>query len=187
MQVEKMAISGVYEVRSQPHLDSSGCYTTTFAWPLLRLQGFTQAFLYDIETMIPYRNTFRGFYFQNYPRDASVLVRCVQGRCLVLAADLRANSQTRLKCVVKELSGLNGAQLVTEKGFAHAFLSLEDSTLIQIKMDAPLDTAFARSFRWDDPELEIPWPQGLQLDPSTFVISAADQCAPCVAECGCNY
>ena len=187
MYIKKLELKGTYLLRFLQFPDNKGWITQTYSWPMLRKEGFLQPFLYEGECMIPYKNTFRGFHFQKEPRAASMLVRCVRGKVLVVVVDMKKSSDSYKQYEILELSDTNNCQIITEKGFAHAFLSLEDDTFLQFKMDEPYDSLLMKSFCWNDPQLGIVWPEKYQLDPSKFIISVEDQMSPTIDLCDCNY
>lgn len=81
------------------------------------------------------RNTLRGIHWQTGEHAQAKLVRCTRGRLLDVAVDLRVDSPTFLKYVAVELSEENKMQLFIPRGFGHAFLALEDNTILNYKCD----------------------------------------------------
>ena len=73
------------------------------------------------------KGTFRGLHFQKPPFGETKLIRCISGSVIDFALDLRKNSKTFLKVFEVELSAENKISLLLPKGFAHGFVSLEDS------------------------------------------------------------
>ena len=57
-------------------------------------------------------------------------------------------------------------------GFAHGIETLVDDTLVSYKVTSEYSPDHDRSIRWDDPDLNIPWP----LKPTT--LSKKDAEAP---------
>ena len=68
----------------------------------------------------------RGLHFQRPPYTQSKLVRCVKGRVLDVAVDIRKSSPTFGKWVGEVLSADNKKQLWVPEGFAHGFVVLSD-------------------------------------------------------------
>ena len=66
----------------------------------------------------------RGLHFQRPPYTQSKLVRCVKGRVLDVAVDIRKGSSTYGKHVAVELTEDNHRQFFIPKGFAHGFAVL---------------------------------------------------------------
>lgn len=80
----------------------------------------TYRFVQDNESMSVY-GVMRGLHFQRPPYAQSKLVRCVRGKVLDVAVDIRVGSATYGQHVAVELSEENHRQLFIPKGFAHGF------------------------------------------------------------------
>lgn len=91
-------------------------------------------FVQDNESKSSY-GVMRGLHFQKPPFSQAKLVRCVRGKVLDVAVDLREGSPTYGKHVAVELSEDNHRQLFIPKGFAHGFAVLSDEAIFQYKCD----------------------------------------------------
>ena len=81
------------------------------------------------------RGVIRGLHFQRPPFCQSKLVRCVSGRVLDVAVDIRKGSPSYGRHVAVELSGDNHRMLFVPRGFAHGFAVLSDVAVFQYKCD----------------------------------------------------
>ena len=81
------------------------------------------------------RGVIRGLHFQKPPHAQTKLVRCVSGKILDVAVDLRTNSKTYGKSFSIELSSENNKQLLVPKGFAHGFQVLSETAIVNYKVD----------------------------------------------------
>jgi dTDP-4-dehydrorhamnose 3,5-epimerase len=52
----------------------------------------------------------------------------------------------------------NHKMLYVPEGFAHGFVTLEDSTEVVYQMSEVYAPAHGRGVRWNDPRFKIPWP-----------------------------
>ena len=77
----------------------------------------------------------RGLHFQLPPFTQSKLVRCVKGKVLDVAVDIREGSPTFGKHVSVELSEDNHRQFFVPRGFAHGFAVLSETAVFQYKCD----------------------------------------------------
>ena len=77
----------------------------------------------------------RGLHFQRPPFTQSKLVRCVKGRVLDVAVDIRKGSPTYGKQPAVELTEDNHRQFFIPKGFAHGFAVLSETAVFQYKCD----------------------------------------------------
>jgi len=117
------------------------------------------------------RFTLRGFHFQRHPCEQAKIVRCIAGKLLDIAVDIRVDSPTFGKSWSYELSANTQEVLFIPKGFAHAFLTLEPNTLLGYAIEGAYRPDMALAMAWNDPELELNWPCA---DP---VLSDKDQAA----------
>lgn len=81
------------------------------------------------------RGVMRGLHFQRPPFAQAKLVRCVKGRVLDVAVDIRKGSPTYGRHVAVELSEDNHRQFFVPRGFAHGFAVLSDVAIFQYKCD----------------------------------------------------
>jgi dTDP-4-dehydrorhamnose 3,5-epimerase len=100
----------------------------------------------------------RGLHFQRPPRAEAKLVRCLRGRVLDVAVDLRAGSPTFLQWRAVELSAANRLALFLPRGFAHGFQTLEADCELLYLHDQSYSPESEGGLRHDDPALGILWP-----------------------------
>lgn len=91
-------------------------------------------FVQDNESMSSY-GVMRGLHFQRPPYTQSKLVRCVKGKVLDVAVDIRKGSPTYGQHVAVELSEENHLQFFVPRGFAHGFSVLSETAVFQYKCD----------------------------------------------------
>ena len=91
-------------------------------------------FIQDNESMSS-DGVLRGLHFQAPPFTQSKLVRCVRGKVLDVAVDIRKGSPTYGQHVAVELSEENKLSLFIERGFAHGFSELSETAVFQYKCD----------------------------------------------------
>ena len=116
------------------------------------------------------KGVLRGLHFQKPPFDQAKLVRCVKGKVLDVAVDLRRGSQTYGQHIALELSCENKKQLFVPRGFAHGFLVLSEFAIFSYKVDNLYAPDYDSGIFWNDPTLNISW----GLDESEILISEKD-------------
>lgn len=102
------------------------------------------------------KGVLRGLHYQLHPKAQGKLIKCIKGRILDVAVDIRKGSPTFGKWVSVELSEENKLMLWIPPGFAHGFLALEDCEIIY-KCTAEYDPSLERGIIWNDPEISIDW------------------------------
>jgi dTDP-4-dehydrorhamnose 3,5-epimerase len=124
------------------------------------------------------KGVLRGLHFQKPPYAQAKLVRCIEGRVLDIAVDIREESDTYGEHVIVELSGENKKQVFIPRGFAHGFLVLSNSAIVSYKVDNSYEPAFDAGIRWDDSMLNIQW----GVNESEVLVSEKDSKLPFFSE-----
>lgn len=134
MEVIKTAIEGPVIIEPKVFGDSRGYFFESFSQRDFEAKVSKINFVQDNESMSSY-GVMRGLHFQRPPYAQSKLVRCVKGRVLDVAVDIRKGSPTYGKHVAVELSEDNHRQIFIPRGFAHGFVVLSDTAVFQYKCD----------------------------------------------------
>ena len=100
----------------------------------------------------------RGLHFQGTPALEAKWVRCLRGRVLDVAVDLRRGSPTFLRHFAVELSPDQAGALFIPEGCAHGFQVLEPDSELLYLHTAPYSPEHEGGLRFDDPLLGIEWP-----------------------------
>jgi dTDP-4-dehydrorhamnose 3,5-epimerase len=158
----RTAIEDVVICEPTVHGDERGYFVETFrADKLEAFLGFKIDFCQDNESKSS-RGVLRGLHYQLAPFAQTKLVRVIQGSVLDVAVDIRKGSPTFGKHVAVELSGENKRQLLVPRGFAHAFVVLEDDTVFAYKVDNYYSPECDRGISYSDEKLGIEWPIALE-------------------------
>lgn len=120
----------------------------------------------------------RGLHFQKPPYTQAKLVRCIKGRVLDVAVDIRKKSPTYGKHVIVELSEENKRQLFVPRGFAHGFVVVSDEAIFSYKVDNWYAPKYDAGIIWNDPKLNIDW----KINPEDVMLSSKDQQLPTFKE-----
>ena len=120
------------------------------------------------------KGVLRGLHFQKPPYAQAKLVRCIEGKVLDVAVDVRDGSETYGKHVSVELSGENKKQVFIPRGFAHGFLVLSNTAVVSYKVDNSYAPAHDAGIRWDDSMLNIQW----GVNESEVLVSEKDSKLP---------
>lgn len=168
----------VIHILPQRYEDSRGWFSETWQRERFRDFGIGADFCQDNQSLSRDAGTVRGLHFQRPPHAQSKLVRCLKGRIFDVAVDIRRASPTFGKWIGVELSAERGNQLFIPKGYAHAFLTLEDNCEVAYKVDSGYAPTADGGIVWNDRDISIDWPLA-GLDPE---LSDKDRALPRLAE-----
>lgn len=161
MNIVKTVIEDVLILEPRVFADARGYFFESFSErdfdaQVAPLIGGAVRFVQDNESMSSY-GVVRGLHYQKPPYTQSKLVRCVRGKVLDIAVDLRQGSPTFGRHVAVELSEENHRQLFIPKGFAHGFAVLSETAVFQYKCDEFYHPEADSGIQLLDPALGIDW------------------------------
>ena len=161
--------------------DSRGWFSESYNKSVFRKNGIEIEFVQDNHSYSAQKGVLRGLHFQNNPIAQTKLVRCTKGKIWDVAVDLRKSSPTYLKWFGIELSSDNHKMLLVPKGFAHGFVTLEEHTEVQYKVDNVYDKKSDRTIKYNDPQIDIQWPI------KEVILSDKDLYAPLLKDSDVNF
>jgi len=171
-------IEDVVIIEPHVHGDERGYFVETFREDKLeKFLGYKINFSQDNESKSS-RGVLRGLHYQLPPFAQTKLVRVIVGKVLDVAVDIRKGSPTFGKHVAVELSAENKRQLLVPRGFAHAFVVLEDDTVFAYKVDNYYSPECDRGILFSDEVLDIDW----KILHNELNLSAKDTQQPKLAE-----
>lgn len=134
MEIIKTGIEGLLILEPRIFQDARGYFFESFSQREFEERVGHVHFVQDNESMSTY-GVMRGLHFQRPPYTQTKLVRCVSGRVLDVAVDIRQGSPTYGQHVAVELTDENHRQFFIPKGFAHGFAVLSETAVFQYKCD----------------------------------------------------
>lgn len=156
MNIIKTEIEGVFIIEPSLFRDARGYFFESFSQREFDDKIKHIEFCQDNESMSSY-GVMRGLHFQHPPFTQSKLVRCVKGRGLDVAVDIRKGSSTYGKHISVELTEDNHRQFFIPKGFAHGFAVLSEIAVFQYKCDEFYHPEADDGISILDDELGIDW------------------------------
>ena len=170
MRVINTDIEGVVIIEPEVFGDSRGYFMESFSERDFHKHVAPVKFVQDNESRSRY-GVVRGLHYQREPYAQSKLVRCVVGRVLDVAVDIREGSPTYGKHVAVELSAENHRQLFIPKGFAHGFAVLSQEAIFAYKCDEFYHPEAEAGIAWNDPKIGIDW----RLPKEDIILSEKDK------------
>jgi len=156
MEIQETNIPGVVIIKPRVFEDSRGYFFESFSQREFNEKIRPITFVQDNESKSSY-GVVRGLHYQKPPYTQSKLVRCVRGRVLDVAVDIRLGSPTFGRHVAVELSEDNHIQFFIPKGFAHGFAVLSETAIFQYKCDEFYHPEADSGIQLLDEELGIDW------------------------------
>jgi len=169
MEVIKTNIEGVVIIEPKVFKDARGYFFESFSQREFEEKVRKINFVQDNESMSSY-GVMRGLHFQCPPFTQSKLVRCVKGRVLDVAVDIRKGSPTYGQHVAVELTEDNHRQFFVPRGFAHGFAVLSEIAVFQYKCDNFYAPEADGGISIKDESLGIDW----QIPTSNAILSDKD-------------
>ncbi len=157
------------------HGDERGFFMETYRADAWAAEGVPTEFVQDNHSRSR-RGTVRGIHFQTHPGQGK-LVRCASGAIFDVVVDLRRGSPTFGEWEGVRLDDQEARQLWIPVGFGHGFCVLSDVADFVYKCTAYYDPATEAGIKFDDPDVGIDWPQGMEL-----MASDRDRSAPRLSE-----
>ncbi|MDA0679603.1 MAG: dTDP-4-dehydrorhamnose 3,5-epimerase [Proteobacteria bacterium] len=138
------------------HEDGRGFLMETWQADRFRAAGIDANFVQDVHSRST-SGTVRGLHYQ-ISQAQGKLIRVIRGEAFDVAVDLRKSSATFGRWVGEILSEENRKLIWVPPGFAHGFMVLSDVADFEYRMTDYHAPEYARSIRWDDPDIAIAWP-----------------------------
>ena len=170
MEIIKTDIEGLLILKPRVFEDARGYFFESWSQRDFDAQCAPVRFVQDNESKSSY-GVVRGLHFQKPPYTQAKLVRCVQGRVLDIAVDIRKGSPTFGKHVAVELSEENHLQFFIPKGFAHGFSVLSPTAVFQYKCDEFYHPEADAGVQLNDTALGIDW----MIPAGSMILSEKDK------------
>jgi dTDP-4-dehydrorhamnose 3,5-epimerase len=170
-------LDGPVLIESVVHGDARGFFQETYRKAVFADLGVHEEFVQDNHSRSRL-GVLRGMHFQ--PGQAK-LVRCARGSILDVLVDIRPGSDSFGQWEAFPLDDESHRQLFVPDGFAHGFCVTSDVADVVYKVSTYYDPDAESGFRFDDPEVGVEWPEGIELQ-----VSDRDRNAPLLSELGLN-
>ena len=134
-------------------------------------------FIQDNESVSKY-GILRGLHFQKAPFQQSKLVRVSHGEIQDVIVDIRKDSNTFGEYISVILSKQNQKQIFIPKGFAHGFLTLSKSAIVNYKVNNYYSPEHDSGVHPLDSDINVEW----TVDIDNILISKKDSNLPALKE-----
>lgn len=173
MQTLPTTLSGPILLAPTVHGDERGFLLESYRRNVVAELGIVDDFVQDNHSRSR-QGIVRGMHFQ--PGQAK-LIRCVRGSILDVIVDIRRGSPQFGQWESFVLDDVEHQQLFCPDGFAHGFCVLSEVADVTYKVSTYYDPQAESGFAFNDPDVAIRWPDGIEL-----IASERDRAAPRLAE-----
>ena len=135
MGLETTSIEGLWFHKPKVFKDERGEFFESFKTQEISHFGFDFD-LAQVNNSVSKKGTLRGIHFKQYPPGQAKFVTVHRGSIIDVVIDLRRSSETFGKWQSFELNRQNHHSLLIGYGLGHAFLALEDDTVVSYLCDS---------------------------------------------------
>ncbi len=183
MQVRELSVPGAFEVTPVQHADDRGVFLEWFREDVFAEAVGHPLHLAQANTSVSSAGTLRGIHFAQLPPGQAKFVTCLHGSAFDVVVDLRVGSPAYGQWDAVLLDDRDRRAVHLPEGVGHAFLALEDHTIVTYLCSAPYAPGREHAVHPLDPELGIGWPTADRHgNPITPLLSAKDDAAPSLAQ-----
>lgn len=154
MEILETSISGCFEIRPKLLEDIRGWFLKTYHRDQFKDFGLGTQWNEEYFSSSQ-KDVLRGVHFQTPPDDHYKIVTCLNGSVVDVIVDLRKNSPTFRKCISLKLNGQNKKMVYIPKGCGHAFLSMEDNSILFYKVSSVYSPEKDKGVLWSS--LDFDW------------------------------
>jgi dTDP-4-dehydrorhamnose 3,5-epimerase len=175
MSFSKLGIEGSWVFTPKKFNDARGSFHEVFK--LSQLTDLDRTFsVKQVNQSVSGAGTIRGIHWADTPPGQAKYVFCSKGSIWDVVVDIRVGSPTFGKWAAEELSGENGKALFIEEGLGHAFLALENDTVVNYLCSEPYNPSIERGINPLDSQLGISFASKWKR--SNFLVSPKDEASP---------
>lgn len=175
MKKTQLSLPGLLLLEPPIYRDERGFFLESYRKPLYENLGIHVDFVQD-NLVFSKKNILRGMHFQ-MGQGQHKLVSVIEGEIFDVAVDMREGLPTFGQWEGVLLNSKTLQQFYIPSGFAHGYLVLSETAIVQYKVSPIYDPILEKGFAWNDPELGILWPITEPL------LSPRDAAAPSFAAC----
>lgn len=181
MEFKQLDISGVWLAISEIHSDPRGNFKEWFKEDELKQKSGESFNVRQANVSLSRKGVIRGIHFSTASTGQAKWVSCLSGSILDVVVDLRKDSKTYLKWLTVELNSRLGQSLLIGDGLGHAFLALEEDSVVSYLLSSSYSPESEHSINPFDTSIGIEWPVG------THTLSERDRQAPMLHEWERNH
>ena len=159
MKAHPLKISGSWKIEFQKFEDNRGFFYESFKaeeFPSLIGRNFD---IKQTNTSSSAKGSVRGVHYALVPPSQAKLVQCQRGSIKDYVIDIRIGSPTFGQFEAIELDEKSASAIFIEEGLAHAFVALENNTIVTYYVSEKYNPEREKGINPFDKTLNILWPE----------------------------
>ena len=153
-----LSIQGAWLFESPLHIDNRSDFREWFKETFVREKLGREFHIAQSNLSRSKRGVVRGIHFSTANEGQAKWITCANGKLWDVVVDIRPNSPTFRRWEAVELRAEEGKSVLISEGLGHAFLSLEDDTVISYLLTSPYSPKDEFAINPRDEEIAIAWP-----------------------------
>lgn len=159
MLLSPLTIDGAWIFESPVHGDDRGYFREWFKSAVVKETLGREFLVAQTNLSKSKRGVVRGIHFSTAPVGQAKWITCANGAIWDVVVDIRPSSPTFKQWEAHELRAGDNRSIFISEGLGHAFVSLEDETVISYLLSSPYSPLNEHVINPLDQEINITWPK----------------------------
>lgn len=178
MQIQALTVDGAFEFTPEVYPDDRGLFVSPFQQDAFRdAVGHSSIPIAQTNHSRSRRGVIRGVHYTLTPPGTAKYVYCARGKALDIVVDIRVGSPTFGRWHAVSLDQHEFRSVYIPVGVGHAFVALEDETVMSYLLTNAYVPECEMSISAFDPVLRLPIPKDIDV-----IQSERDRCAQTLDE-----
>ena len=178
-----LSVEGAWVIEPNIHSDSRGRFHEVFKQTQIESIFGRRFEVLQVNQSVSSAGVIRGVHWADTPPGQAKYVSCSSGSIWDVVVDLRVGSPSFGSWDAALISKENGRSMLISEGLGHAFLALEDETVVTYLCSQPYSPATERTINPFDVDLAIDF-RAMAPRSSDFKVSEKDSNAASLREMG---
>lgn len=159
MKINELSISGSWIIEFNKFKDIRGYFYESFRSDLLIKELQRNFIITQTNTSLSSKGSLRGIHYALVPPGQAKFIQCQHGAIQDFIIDIRIGSPTYGQYQMIELNEGSANAIFIEEGLAHAFVALEDNSVVTYYVNQTYNPEREKGINPFDQELNISWPK----------------------------
>jgi dTDP-4-dehydrorhamnose 3,5-epimerase len=183
LEITELSVPGAFKLAPTVHADARGAFLEWFRADRFEEMTGHRFDLAQANCSVSAVGTVRGIHFAELPPSQAKYVMCANGAILDVVVDIRVGSATFGEWDSVCLDDENRKAVYLSEGLGHAFIALDDNTVVNYLCSAPYAPGREHGVNPLDHAIGIAWPRkGRDGRAFDMLLSDKDRNAPTLAE-----